>query len=323
VSDPILLTTCEHMFCSGCINRVHVCPLDQMPFSDSDKKPPLRMIRARIEESRVKCNACGSEMKRGLSGEFFIRHCEEECPQPCSNSGCNWRGPFNKVTEHLNRECQFIACENSACAFTGSLSENQKHLYSECNFATVSCPHGCNAPLLRKDIEAHSSKCPVVLKEQEEKERATLAAIEAAHRHLLDELNPSSEDIIQLSVSGHPISFAKSALEKAKGSLLYSLFNGSRPSKRDSAGVVFVSRPFLPFSIVVEWLQSGVVPTALPPGLDSFCFYSEVAFWKIDALFSLIKYTVFVTKQLDGCNFEGRTLNKFHFRGSAMSFTRF
>jgi uncharacterized protein YjbI with pentapeptide repeats len=206
-------------------------------------------------------------MKRGLSGELFSRHCEEECPQPCPVTGCTWKGPLPAINSHVAREC--------------------------------------------------------LVKRQQELEEAKLVALQLEHRQLLETLNPPSQEVVRLNVSGNPISFAKSALDKIKGSLLHSLVHGTWQPERDDSGAAFVNSPFLPFSLIVNWLQSGVVPAALPAGLDPYCLYCEVVFWRIVNLLDALRDNLFVGKQLDGSNFRGGRFPALRFCGSSLSWTNF
>lgn len=78
--DPVVLPCCENLTCRACL-RDKSCPFDRAPIKSL--KEPQRIIRNMLERVEVQCLACQLIMKRGLKGEVFQKHVDQDCPLQC------------------------------------------------------------------------------------------------------------------------------------------------------------------------------------------------------------------------------------------------
>jgi hypothetical protein len=76
-----VLPCCENLTCRSCL-RDQSYPFDRAPIK-SGLKEPQRVIRNMLERVEVQCLECHMVMKRGLKGEVFQKHVEEDCPVQC------------------------------------------------------------------------------------------------------------------------------------------------------------------------------------------------------------------------------------------------
>jgi uncharacterized protein YjbI with pentapeptide repeats len=136
--DAAVLPCCEHLVCRGCL-RDTLCPFDRAPVAAESLKEPQRIIRNMLERVEVQCKECDRLMKRGLKGEVFAKHVQEECPVKCV-----WGCAEMLTRATMGRQEGFcsarvIACSAAdvGCAFQCVRTALQEH-ESICVFVTLS-----------------------------------------------------------------------------------------------------------------------------------------------------------------------------------------
>ena len=129
VSEPVQ-TSCGHLFCKKCIDKVTRCPACREQFTSI----PDHFNNRRVKSLRVKC--------------------------PFTANGCKWVSDLGDVGDHVAARCKFQTKPCPYCDFTTIHKEKlQKHL-TICNSQTFRCPNGCGAAPSRRGFNQHLEECP-------------------------------------------------------------------------------------------------------------------------------------------------------------------
>lgn len=138
--DEPVWTSCDHIFCSGCIGELQACPLcrtvlvvgeeGKRPLSKHNK-PLFRMI----QNLKVFCP------NRLTSASF-------SAGDACCSQG----------SERAAKRPRLIG-DACSCNWSGAYADlKAKHL-PECEWQVVDCPHSCGVQVLRKDLDGHLPDC--------------------------------------------------------------------------------------------------------------------------------------------------------------------
>ena len=129
VLEPVQ-TSCGHLFCKRCVQRVGTCFVCRKRFTSM----PDHFNNRRVRSLRVKC--------------------------PCTANGCKWVGDLGDVVDHEAARCEFQPKPCPYCDFiTVQKVELQKHL-DTCDSHTFPCPNGCGAAPSRRGLDHHLDECP-------------------------------------------------------------------------------------------------------------------------------------------------------------------
>jgi hypothetical protein len=137
--DPVIISTCGHYHCREHILKTDgLCSVCRGPWSKETllELDPIkdRAVRNIFSRELVRCNACRKVLERGLKGELFAKHFNEDCPISCPKGCKDVQLTRSTLNEHL----------------------------AVCPFVTVKCAAvdiGCEIETERKDIEAHQKSC--------------------------------------------------------------------------------------------------------------------------------------------------------------------
>ena len=78
-------------------------------------------------------------------------------------SGCEWKGSFNTVRDHLSEDCPYedVECENDRCAEWLQRRYLSEHMDEECSMRIVECPCCEDDDLSYHElVNAHYKECP-------------------------------------------------------------------------------------------------------------------------------------------------------------------
>lgn len=138
--DPIIMKCCGTYYCRECImsNGLESCLVCNKPINKIDIFE-LDAIRDKFVIEQffnpiVRCNHCCKYVPRGLLGELFNKHYNEDCLVKCPNDPCDAKLVRSSLTDHRK----------------------------ECMYETVLCNAndvGCQVQGLRKDIHEHEFVC--------------------------------------------------------------------------------------------------------------------------------------------------------------------
>ena len=129
VSEPVQ-TSCGHLFCKKCVDRVTRCPACREQFTSM----PDRFNNRRARSLRVKC--------------------------PFMANGCKWVGDLGDVDDHEAFRCKFLPKPCPYCEFTTTQKEELQEHMMTCDSHTFRCPNGCGAAPLRRGLNQHLEECP-------------------------------------------------------------------------------------------------------------------------------------------------------------------
>lgn len=134
LEDPVAVR-CGHAFCASCAKTAQRRGIDCPKCS------------AEINKDEVK--EASSELVEKL-GKLSI-HCEHH------PSGCETVVPFEKLPEHLTKDCAFrpVQCEYKGCKVECPLKDLESHM-EKCDYRLVECKV-CKMCLPRKDMPAHQA----------------------------------------------------------------------------------------------------------------------------------------------------------------------
>ncbi|KAK4302261.1 hypothetical protein Pmani_025637 [Petrolisthes manimaculis] len=132
LEDPLQAPSCEHAFCSGCINewlsRQQTCPVDRQPITSSQLKSVPRILRSLLSKLYISCDnkphGCGSVVKLDALG-CHLEECEfnPKRPVPCEQ-GCGLVVPKDELKDHnCLRELRSLIQSQS-----GKIAELQQEL---------------------------------------------------------------------------------------------------------------------------------------------------------------------------------------------------
>ena len=78
-------------------------------------------------------------------------------------SGCEWKGSFNKVQDHLSEDCPYegVECKNDGCTERFQRRYLGKHVVEECSMRIVECPCCEDNDLPYHElVDTHYKECP-------------------------------------------------------------------------------------------------------------------------------------------------------------------
>ncbi|CAF1328721.1 unnamed protein product [Rotaria magnacalcarata] len=111
--DPVVVLTCNHIFCRTGIERVMkdkpVCPMCRhMPFTLSELQPANLPLVNCLNELLVKCDTCD---QMNIKRNMFDEHINKLCPKAkvtCSAAdlNCEWTDSRDQLDDHL-AHCKF------------------------------------------------------------------------------------------------------------------------------------------------------------------------------------------------------------------------
>eukprot|EP01017_Pseudomicrothorax_dubius_P051097 TRINITY_DN9770_c0_g1_i1.p1 TRINITY_DN9770_c0_g1~~TRINITY_DN9770_c0_g1_i1.p1 ORF type:complete len:401 (+),score=48.60 TRINITY_DN9770_c0_g1_i1:71-1204(+) len=130
--DPVV-DKCGHTFCSICITK-HLSEKRQCPI---DKNTDIK----------------GCQLRKNLQVQTLIDELMTYCPRlPI----CNWRGKFEKLKHHFDKECmyRFYPCPLNSCDAKLYKWELKDHLNNECEITESTCKF-CNEKLQNNDKHNH------------------------------------------------------------------------------------------------------------------------------------------------------------------------
>ena len=177
LEDPLQSPSCEHAYCSICIQGwlVHrgTCPEDRLPLHIETLKPLFRYMKNDLDSLLIKCKYQQIGCTAVCRLEDLPRH-ENECEHTaviCPNVGCQQVIEQQLFEQHLE-ECRFQAreCPNGCGLTILESSDNEHSCISE----------------LRLELECLESEMICRLQEQEREAEDRLAA---HRRHLVEREN--------------------------------------------------------------------------------------------------------------------------------------
>ena len=124
MTDPVQ-TTCDHHFCSLCLNTVfstnRICPVCRK--TDPETVPANRLIRSMISRQKVRCAHpnCGKEIMREEweQHEAACEHIPVQCPHHLY--GCRERVASQALQEHV-ASCAFLPKTYSHAVFNAKIN---------------------------------------------------------------------------------------------------------------------------------------------------------------------------------------------------------
>ena len=169
---PHLINCCEQQFCEECLEAWLVdnnsCPHCR---SEDFMHMLLRQKSRKIGELKVYCpnkqHGCKAVLKMSDYGSHLSAANEEGCvyvkvgcPNDCA--AVVFRG---EIDAHVQDECpkRIVCCDY--CYSEGEHQYIRGEHEEECFDFPVPCPLGCEAEVLRKDLESHPDTCPLELVE--------------------------------------------------------------------------------------------------------------------------------------------------------------
>ena len=78
-------------------------------------------------------------------------------------SGCEWKGSFNTVRDHLSEDCPYeeVECENDGCTRSIERRYLPEHMDEECSMRIVECPCCKDDDLTYHElVNVHNKECP-------------------------------------------------------------------------------------------------------------------------------------------------------------------
>ncbi|XP_066988012.1 E3 ubiquitin-protein ligase NRDP1 isoform X1 [Macrobrachium rosenbergii] len=132
LEDPLQAPSCEHAFCSGCINewlsRQQTCPVDRQTITSSQLKSVPRILRSLLSKLYISCDnkphGCTAVLKLDLLSSH-LEECEfnPKRPVPCEQ-GCGLVVPKDELKDHnCLREMRSLIQNQS-----GKIAELQQEL---------------------------------------------------------------------------------------------------------------------------------------------------------------------------------------------------
>ncbi|RKO92412.1 hypothetical protein BDK51DRAFT_11346, partial [Blyttiomyces helicus] len=160
-----LSAPCGHTFCRTCITRALAttsppsCPVDRSLLAQSTLLPADQIVRALVDELRVKCPSsppCEWSGERHLARSHVDRDCQEAWVT-CS-LGCGAEMRRSEEVAHLTAACALrrLVCER--CGDGMGVGELESH-EETCPREPSTCPH-CNYPVPRAALPTHLDTCP-------------------------------------------------------------------------------------------------------------------------------------------------------------------
>ena len=138
--DPIIMKCCGTYYCRECImsSGLESCLACNKPINKTNNFE-LDAVRDKFVIEKffnpiVRCTHCWKCIPRGLLGELFRKHYNDDCVVSCPNDPCDAKLVRSALTDHRK----------------------------ECMYETVLCNAndvGCQVQGLRKDIHEHESVC--------------------------------------------------------------------------------------------------------------------------------------------------------------------
>jgi hypothetical protein len=165
--EPIQASSCEHIFCRGCINQ-HLdssqqlqdddevtdsssCPSCRSPISQKHLKPAAALIRNMVDSLIVRC----PHEKRGC-----LHTCERSFVEVHARRDCEWAyvGEYAQDTEDVKRMSR-ARCE---CGRKVLRKDWREHIESsQCSVIRVRCRFpGCDEILKDSEMDDHIAICP-------------------------------------------------------------------------------------------------------------------------------------------------------------------
>jgi len=106
--DPVQAAECEHAFCIECIqgwlNEHQTCPVDRTALTQSDLKPPSRILRNIHKKLIIKCDNVDFGCSTSIKLELLHNHLNDcpynpKRPVACSQ-GCGIEVPLDEMQNH-------------------------------------------------------------------------------------------------------------------------------------------------------------------------------------------------------------------------------
>jgi len=132
LTDPVVHSDCQVMFCKECIAPYQKCPTCDKPLDQSKLAPVPKFILNLLESFKVKCPSCNEGIERRL------------------------------ITDHISK-CA-VLCE--LCGQKIRPIDKQNHDQNDCGGVAIHCPAKdkyCSWNGLRKDLAEHSKTCQFAL----------------------------------------------------------------------------------------------------------------------------------------------------------------
>lgn len=133
-------TSCNHLFCAGCVDKSERCPTCRTPLGPEDCKPLA---------------TCSIPLLR------FINGVQVRCPYRHASSASSSKDENNNTqgADELAAKRARVQDDEVQCDWTGSYDDLlAKHL-SECPHHVIACPHGCGESLARGALTTHATTC--------------------------------------------------------------------------------------------------------------------------------------------------------------------
>ena len=163
--DPVA-TKCSHYFCRPCLMRSNkLCPICKTPWNENELNTleglDYRIIRNMFARVLVKCLSCKIVTQRGLKGEVFQRHIDEDCVLQC-RLGCS--SPLTRKTWHSHDQvCPFVEIRCDAADIgcqTIVTRQKASHHQAVCltyRMASIFREQQAQIVALRQELQTHTS----------------------------------------------------------------------------------------------------------------------------------------------------------------------
>ena len=165
LDKPQLVNCCEKRFCESCLLNWKAINSSCPHCRNTDfSHMLLKRLSSKIGELKVYCankqHGCRSILKiteyEGHLSLFNAKGCQYvklSCENRCGSM--IFRGNMDK---HLREEC---LNRSSQCNYCQTVETYHYIVIMICPMYPLLCPQGCTAKVLRKELEAHKSSCPL------------------------------------------------------------------------------------------------------------------------------------------------------------------
>lgn len=190
--DPISTTTCQHTFCTECLNDAlshsSTCPIDRSVLNrEFDLTSTPRIIQNQLDNLKVLCPCCKASVSRSMIWNHMSKYCSESlmrCPGRNTEKRCPLKIPRKLSSQgclHYYTSCpdceesllkidllfhQENLCKErySSCERCGTeiLFFQKNDHENECPEQMISCKwkdYGCRQEIRRKELANHVENC--------------------------------------------------------------------------------------------------------------------------------------------------------------------
>ncbi|GAA5837872.1 hypothetical protein JCM11251_004684 [Rhodosporidiobolus azoricus] len=155
LQNPVL-TPCDHLFCHACLSRaleLHpTCPIDRTRIQEAECRRPPRVVAELLDDLRVRCEECETEMRRG-DWEAHAERCRRR------------RETEADVAERMSDTPLVPNAAVDSCDVTSlsllRTSDADERRSSPCTDDASPCVY-CSLPILSSSRPSHLLTCPLI-----------------------------------------------------------------------------------------------------------------------------------------------------------------